>query len=67
MNETVLAALLEADPAKRADLYHDLQTGLMETGPYTVMFQTYYLAATRKELLNWTWNGFRNYYADVSK
>jgi peptide/nickel transport system substrate-binding protein len=39
----------------------------METGPYTVMFQTYYLAATRKELLNWTWNGFRNYYADVSK
>jgi peptide/nickel transport system substrate-binding protein len=67
MNETVLAALLEADPAKRADLYHDLQTGLMETGPYTVMFQTYYLAATRKELLNWTWNGFRNYSADVSK
>jgi peptide/nickel transport system substrate-binding protein len=67
MNAEVDAALLEGDPAKRNAMYARLQEEWMQKGPIAVMFQTYDVAGVRKEVHDWTWNGFRVYYDSASK
>lgn len=67
MNKQVQAALLEPDAAKRNALYAELQKEYMQKGPAAIMFQTYNVAGVRKDVKNWTWNGFRTYYEDVTK
>ncbi|OZI60785.1 ABC transporter substrate-binding protein [Bordetella genomosp. 11] len=67
MNAEVQAALLEGDPAKRNAMYARLQEEWMQKGPIAVMFQTYDVAGVRKEVHDWTWNGFRVYYDSASK
>jgi peptide/nickel transport system substrate-binding protein len=47
------AAVLETDPAKRAQIYLDLQKAVMDEGPFVVMFQQTEVAALRKNV-----NGF---------
>lgn len=67
MNKQVNAALLEPDEQKRIALYHQLQEEQMQKGPFAIMFQMYNTAGLNKDVKNWTWNGFRVYYADASK
>ncbi|OWT77055.1 MULTISPECIES: ABC transporter substrate-binding protein [unclassified Achromobacter] len=67
MNAEVQAALLEGDPEKRNAMYARLQEEWMQKGPIAVMFQTYNVAGVRKEVHDWTWNGFRVYYDKASK
>lgn len=67
MNEMVLAAAVEPDPEKRKEIYAELQRDWMETGEMAVMFQTYFVAAARDTLKDWTWNGFQVYYGKASK
>jgi peptide/nickel transport system substrate-binding protein len=67
MNEEVQTALLEPDADRRNALYAKLQEEFMQKGPMVVMFQTYNVAGIRKDLKNWTWNGFRTYYETVTK
>ncbi|MFD1881556.1 ABC transporter substrate-binding protein [Paracoccus pacificus] len=66
-NEMVLKAVVEPDPAKRKAMYAQLQKDWMQTGELAVMFQTYYVAAVRDSLKNWTWNGFQVYYGMAGK
>jgi peptide/nickel transport system substrate-binding protein len=66
-NQKVDAALLEPDPEKRNAIYRDLQLQIMQQGPMAIMFQMYNPGAIRKSLKDWSWNGFRTYYASVSK
>ncbi|MBC7578745.1 MAG: ABC transporter substrate-binding protein [Tardiphaga sp.] len=67
LNEKVDVALLEPDVAKRNALYAELQRDAMAKGPFAIMFQMYNIAAIRNDVKNWTWNGFRTYYAPASK
>jgi peptide/nickel transport system substrate-binding protein len=67
LNKKVDEALLEPDPAKRDALYAELQKTVMQEGPMAFMFQMNNVAGVRKELKNWTWNGFRTYYERASK
>jgi peptide/nickel transport system substrate-binding protein len=67
LNDKVDAALLEPDAAKRDALYAELQNEVMAKGPMAIMFQMYNTAAVRNDLKNWTWNGFRTYYAPAAK
>ncbi|MET3600413.1 ABC transporter substrate-binding protein [Martelella mangrovi] len=66
-NAIVEAAAVETDPEKRKAMYADLQKRWMETGEMAIMFQTYFVAAARDTLKNWTWNGFQVYYDMASK
>jgi peptide/nickel transport system substrate-binding protein len=67
VNRKVDEALFEKDPAKRVNLYHELQREMLEKGPHAFMFQMYNVAGVRKSLKGWTWNGFRTYYDLASK
>jgi peptide/nickel transport system substrate-binding protein len=67
LNDKVDAALLEPDAAKRDAMYAALQKEVMIKGPMAIMFQMYNIAAVRNDVKNWTWNGFRTYYAPVIK
>ncbi|MEQ5872491.1 ABC transporter substrate-binding protein [Sagittula sp. NFXS13] len=42
INEETMAALSEADPDKRLDMYHDLQAKVQEDSPIVIMFQASY-------------------------
>lgn len=67
MNELVTAAAVETDAEKRKEMYAELQKDWMDNGEMAVMFQTYYVAAARDTLKDWTWNGFQVYYGMASK
>lgn len=67
LNAIVEAAAVETDPEKRKAMYYDLQKRWMETGEMAIMFQTYFVAAARDTLKDWTWNGFQVYYDMASK
>ena len=67
MNARVDAALFEADPALREQMYHDLQRDIMQQGPMAYIMQSVVAAAQRDTLKDWTWNGFRIYYGKASK
>jgi peptide/nickel transport system substrate-binding protein len=67
LNAKITAALLEPDTDKRDALYADIQRDVMAKGPMAIMFQMYNIAVVRKEVKNWTWNGFQTYYAPVAK
>lgn len=45
MNAEVLAGLAEADPAKRTEIYLDLQRRVQESSPIVIMFQAAYQVA----------------------
>lgn len=45
MNTETMAALSEADPDKRLDMYRDLQKKVQETSPIVIMFQAAYQVA----------------------
>lgn len=66
-NKRVMDALLETDPAKREALYHQIQIDQMQVGPQVFLYQTALNVAHRKELKNWTFNGFRSFYNKASK
>lgn len=66
-NTKIDAALFEKDDAKRVELYHALQKEMMEIGPQAYIFQTINPAGVRTSLKDWSWNGFRTYYAAASK
>ncbi len=55
MNKETMAALAEADPAKRLDMYVDLQKQVQESAPIVVMFQASYQVAMDKAV-----NGYVN-------
>ncbi|MGP6471718.1 ABC transporter substrate-binding protein [Rahnella aceris] len=67
MNKKVTEALLEPDEQKRIALYHTLQEEQMQQGPMAIMFQMYNTAGLTRQVKDWTWNGFRVYYALASK
>lgn len=67
MNQEVTDALLEPDEQKRIARYHRLQEEQMREGPMAIMFQMYNTAGLSKQVKNWTWNGFRVYYAVAAK
>lgn len=67
LNARIEEALLEADPDRRDQMYAELQRDVMEVGPMAFMFQMYNVAGVRNEIQNWSWNGFRTYYALASK
>jgi len=50
MSKNVEAAVLERDPAKRAQMYLDLQKEGQETSPFVIMFQEIEVAALRKNV-----------------
>ena len=69
MSKEVDAAVLEPDPAKRAQMYVDLQKEGQETSPFVIMFQQIEVSALRSNV-----NGFvvgpsfnDNNYAHVTK
>ncbi|MFZ5752160.1 MAG: ABC transporter substrate-binding protein [Pseudomonadota bacterium] len=69
MTKKADAAVLEPDPAKRAQMYIDLQKESMETSPFVIMFQEIEVSALRSNV-----NGFivgpsfnDNNYARVTK
>jgi peptide/nickel transport system substrate-binding protein len=45
MNEATMAALAESDPAKREEMYLDLQKKVQESSPIVIMFQAAYQVA----------------------
>lgn len=67
MNSRVEEALFEVDPEERMQLYHDLQIDMMQEGPMAYIMQTLGGTGVRKEVKNWTSNGFRIYYDLASK
>ena len=44
------AAMLEADPAKRAQMYVELQTESQQTSPFVIMFQEIEVSGMRKNV-----------------
>jgi len=48
MNTETMAALSEADPAKRLDMYIDLQKKVQESSPIVIMFQASYQVAMQQ-------------------
>ncbi|WP_347266758.1 ABC transporter substrate-binding protein [Paracoccus sp. (in: a-proteobacteria)] len=66
-NKRVMDALLETDPAKREALYHQIQLDQMQEGPQVFIYQSLLNVAHRKEIKNWTFNGFRSFYNKASK
>ncbi|MEI4473916.1 ABC transporter substrate-binding protein [Frigidibacter sp. MR17.24] len=67
MNARIDAALFERDPAKRAEMYHQLQRDVMQEGPQAYIMQTSEAAAVTDALTTWSWNGFRTYYDAAAK
>ncbi len=53
LTKTTLAAVLEADGAKRAKTYVDEQQYVMKTSPFVTMFQQIEVAASRKNVVNY--------------
>ena len=49
-NAAVVRARQEMDPARRAELYRDLQRGLQHQGPYVIMFQQTEQIARRRNV-----------------
>ncbi|MFV0492197.1 MAG: ABC transporter substrate-binding protein [Pseudorhodobacter sp.] len=66
-NKIVEEAAVEPDVEKRREMYLNLQREWMQTGEMAMMFQTYFVAAARDTLKNWTWNGFQVYYGMAEK
>ena len=50
MSAETLAAVLESDPDKRADMYNELQKEGQETSPFVIMFQEIEVMARRKNV-----------------
>jgi peptide/nickel transport system substrate-binding protein len=50
LTEKTKAALLEKDPAKRAEIYEGLQKTVLERGPYVVIYQQTEVAGARKDV-----------------
>lgn len=67
INRRVDAALFEPDPETRAELYRQLQRGMMQTGPYAIMFQLNSIMAHRDRVAELPGHGFRMYYALIRK
>ncbi|WP_299819729.1 ABC transporter substrate-binding protein [uncultured Jannaschia sp.] len=66
-NTRIDEALFEADPDKQLELYRQLQLDHLEQGPFAYMFQMLDTAAYRDAVQNWTWNGFKVFYDQISK
>lgn len=67
MNQRVEDALFERDPAKREEMYHQLQRDVMQEGPQAYIMQTSESAAVTDVVSVWPWNGFRTYYDAAAK
>ncbi|MCD7109135.1 ABC transporter substrate-binding protein [Rhizobium sp. DKSPLA3] len=52
LTEQTKAALLEKDPAKRADIYKGLQKAVLDRGPFVVIYQQTEVAGVRKDVQN---------------
>ncbi|KKB85138.1 peptide ABC transporter substrate-binding protein [Devosia limi DSM 17137] len=50
LNKETMAALAEADPAKRSEMYIDLQKKVQESSPIIIMFQAAYEVAMAKNV-----------------
>jgi len=50
MNKETMAALAESDPAKRNEMYLDLQKKVQENSPIVIMFQAAYEVAMQKNV-----------------
>lgn len=69
MNTETMAALAEADPAKRLDMYRDLQMKVQQESPIVIMFQAAYQVAMDKDVTGYV-NGATSdfvYYRLVEK
>ncbi|SQF96281.1 ABC transporter substrate-binding protein [Bartonella quintana] len=68
MNKKVENALFQKDPQKRAQIYADLQRGLMQKGPYAFIFQKYGFVAMTPDVKKWVWNNApRIFYSAIEK
>jgi peptide/nickel transport system substrate-binding protein len=54
--EMATAAKLEADPAKRVEMYKELTEYVAHNGPYGVLFQPVQLFAARNNVQGFSWN-----------
>lgn len=50
MNEETMAALAESDPAKREEMYLNLQTKVQDSSPIVIMFQAAYQVAMAENI-----------------
>ena len=69
LNQETLAALSEADPAKREEMYRDLQAKVQESSPIVIMFQASYQVAMAADVTGYV-NGATSdfvYYRLVEK
>lgn len=66
-NARVLAALAERDPAKREEMYLQMQRDQFQDGPQVYIFQTTQNVAWRKSISGWTDIGLRAFYGNISK
>ena len=69
MNTETMAALAEADPAKRLDMYRNLQMKVQQESPIVIMFQAAYQVAMDKDVTGYV-NGATSdfvYYRLVEK
>ncbi|GAA5097690.1 ABC transporter substrate-binding protein [Bartonella acomydis] len=68
MNKQVEEALFQKDSQKRAQIYADLQRGLMQKGPYAFIFQKYSVIAMTPDIKKWVWNSApRIFYSAIEK
>lgn len=50
LSKETAAAMMEPDAAKRAEIYHDLQSKVLAESPYVIMFQQIEVAAVRSNV-----------------
>ncbi|HEX6142646.1 MAG TPA: ABC transporter substrate-binding protein [Geminicoccaceae bacterium] len=55
LSQKTQAAVLESDPEKRAEMYHELQRTVLEEGPFVIMFQDIEAIAERDTVQGMIW------------
>lgn len=66
-NARVLAALVETDPAKREEMYKQMQLDSFQDGPQAYIFQTTQNVAHRATISGWYDVGLRAFYNKITK
>ncbi len=67
INEKAEAARMERDPAKRVEMYHEIQRFMMHNGPMAYMYQTVRPIALRKEVKGFAITPFNVFYRTAGK
>ncbi len=69
ITKTTFAAVLERDAATRSKTYGELQQNVLKTSPFVIMFQQIEVAASRKNVSNYTLGPSynTNFFSDTKK